>query len=109
MVVIKLLQASNIQSQNFISLVSIANYSKVLLLEHRLNESNPRDVLNVIGSKVVCKISVYSIVFGYTHTYKKKTQGAHIGAFGGNDTLCIIARSKRPQWWGQFIVKKHRP
>jgi len=77
------------------------NCSKVLLLEHRFNESNPRDVINVIGNKDVCKICVYSLVFGYTHTHtrtRKKTQGAHIGAFGENNTLCIIARSKRPQW-----------
>jgi hypothetical protein len=69
MVVIKLLQVSNIQSRNFISLVSIANCSKVLLLEHRFKESNPRDVINVIGSKVVCKMCVYSLVCFWLHTH----------------------------------------
>jgi hypothetical protein len=85
-------------------LVSIANCSKDLLLELRFSESNPKDVISVVSSEVVCKICVYSLVFGYTHTNKKKTQGAHIGAFVDNNTLCIIVRLKRPQWWGQFII-----
>jgi len=54
--------------------------------------------------KYVC-IPLFLVTHTHIHT-RKKPQGAHIGAFGENNTLCIIARSKRPQWRGQFYSKK---